>query len=168
LELKRKLALGAVLCLSIFMILIAIIRYTLAQIPIEGGTTTIPDTIWLFFWQSIESCVAIIMVSLTAFRSLYGQERAKNQKGQGYDYVNESSGRDGRRRENRKSNFNLSSDIRSARSRSQSRYRGVADDGDQQELRVIEKRTDIQITEESTDQPTGIDRRPRPMPESFV
>lgn len=52
---------------------------------------TIPDTTWLFFWQSMEACVAIVMVSVTAFRSLYGQEQSRKAKGGGYDYVNESS-----------------------------------------------------------------------------
>lgn len=91
LELKRKLALGTVLCLSIFMVIIAVIRYTLDSIPLKNGTT-IPDTIWLFFWQSIESCVSIIMVSLTAFRSLYGHEQAKiRSKRRDYKYMDEES-----------------------------------------------------------------------------
>ena len=37
----------------------------------------------------MESCVAIIMVSLTAFRSLYGQERSKH-SGKRYGHVNSS------------------------------------------------------------------------------
>ena len=91
LELRRKLALGTVLCLSIFMIIVAVIRYTLDAIPLKDGTT-IPDTIWLFFWQSVEACVSIIMVSLTAFRSLYGHEKARNRsKGHNYKHMDEES-----------------------------------------------------------------------------
>ena len=59
------------------MIVIAIVRVALAPIPTLQGKR-IPDTIWLFFWQSMEACVAMIMVSLTAFRGLYGQERARS------------------------------------------------------------------------------------------
>ena len=93
LELERKMALGVVLCLSIFMIILAIIRFSLVDIQLESGGS-LPDTIWLFFWQSIESVVAIIMVPLTAFRSLYGQQRAMDRnKQRGNDYVNDSSSR---------------------------------------------------------------------------
>ena len=90
LELKRKLALGVVLCLSVFMIIVASIRYGLCTI--YGEVHTEPDSVWLFFWQSVECFVAISMVSLTAFRSLYGQtKKSSAQTGESYDLAPHST-----------------------------------------------------------------------------
>ena len=69
--LRRKLALGAILCLSAFMIVIAIIRAALATLP---QRTT--DTVWVFFWRSIEASTAVIVASLTTMFPLFGQEIA--------------------------------------------------------------------------------------------
>lgn len=73
-DLRRKLALITVLGLSIFMIAIAIVRVSLVKIGRTGAPATQPDNIWLFFWQNIEAATAIIMVSVTAFRSMLGQK----------------------------------------------------------------------------------------------
>ena len=35
------------------------------------------DPVWDFYWQVVESCIAITMVSLTAFRSFFVQERSR-------------------------------------------------------------------------------------------
>ena len=70
-SLRRKLALGAILCLSVFMVVIAIIRAALAILP---QRTT--DTVWIFFWQTIEAATAVIMASVTTMFSLFGQEIA--------------------------------------------------------------------------------------------
>ena len=91
LEMKRKLVLGAVLCLSVFMMIIATIRYTLCSV--QGRDHSIPDSIWLFFWQSVECFVAICMVSLTAFRSLYGQAK-KSRSRYAANYINVSHSED--------------------------------------------------------------------------
>ena len=56
---------GAFLCLNIVVALIAIVR--VSGIRYHGNI----DYTWIFFWQHIEVCVAISMVSLTAFRSLF-------------------------------------------------------------------------------------------------
>ena len=60
------------------MIIIAIIRTALAPLP----ENQVIDTSWLVFWEGIEATTAIIMVSLTVFRSLFGQEvnRSKERK----------------------------------------------------------------------------------------
>ena len=77
-QLRRKIALFCVLGLSIVMIVIAVIRVAFAHLPgsivAKSGLT---DTVWLFFWQDIEAAVAIIMVSLTAFRGIFGQDKAR-------------------------------------------------------------------------------------------
>ncbi|MCJ1245147.1 hypothetical protein MMC30_002348 [Trapelia coarctata] len=74
-DLRRKLAVGAVLCLSFFMIIIAIIRVT--EAPITEGVT---DSIWLFIWQSVEASTAVLMVSVTAVRAAFGHEKSGSAK----------------------------------------------------------------------------------------
>ena len=63
---RQKLGLGSSLCLSLVMAIIAIIRISGIRLP--AGE---PDIIWLAFWQQQECSIAVIMVSLTAFRSLF-------------------------------------------------------------------------------------------------
>ena len=36
------------------------------------------DTPWLIYWQQIETCIAVIMCSLTAFRSVFISDDSKN------------------------------------------------------------------------------------------
>lgn len=81
-SLKQKLALAAMLCLSVFMIIIAIVRVAGSLLP--GDIT---DTVWLFFWQTMEAAVAVIIVALTGFRSLFHTDPVKqNRSGQGATY----------------------------------------------------------------------------------
>ena len=51
---------------------------------IDGNTGTTIDVQWSVFWHLIEASVAVTVVSLTAFRSLYGiktlQQEQKNKK----------------------------------------------------------------------------------------
>lgn len=65
-KLQQKLALGFSLCLSIIMIITAIVQIS----GIHAPANTI-DVVWEIFWQLMEACIAVIMVSLTAFRSLF-------------------------------------------------------------------------------------------------
>ena len=65
-KLRQKLALGVSLCLSIMMVILAIVRISRFRSP----ASTI-DFTWDIFWQFAEACVAVTMVSLTAFRSLF-------------------------------------------------------------------------------------------------
>ena len=58
---------------------------------IYGNTGTTVDVQWNVFWQMIEASVAVTVVSLTTFRSLYGiktlqQERKKNPNGTWLSY----------------------------------------------------------------------------------
>lgn len=62
----QKIVLGLTLCLSIVMIIIAIIR--IAAIRIGPSAT---DLVWEFFWSQMEACTAVIMVSFSAFRSVF-------------------------------------------------------------------------------------------------
>lgn len=65
-KLPQKLALAALLCLSIFMVLISAIRMT--GYAHHYGLV---DLTWSWFWLHIESCVAIIMASISAFSPLF-------------------------------------------------------------------------------------------------
>ncbi|CAH0031808.1 unnamed protein product [Clonostachys rhizophaga] len=63
-RLMQKIALGTFLCLSLMMAIMAIIRVS--------GITGVAgvDIPWTFFWQFTEASVAVLMGSLTAFRTL--------------------------------------------------------------------------------------------------
>ncbi|MCJ1246847.1 hypothetical protein MMC30_004056 [Trapelia coarctata] len=65
-SLRRKLTLGAILCLSVFMIITCIIKVSAGN-TINGQV----DTTWVVFWYVAEAAIAVIMVSVTAFRSLF-------------------------------------------------------------------------------------------------
>jgi hypothetical protein len=70
---EQKFALGAFLCLSSFMIIIAVIRAS----KIRGAMGV--DIVWEFFWQYMEAAVAVMMGSITAFRALFAAHgRSKN------------------------------------------------------------------------------------------
>ena len=64
--LRKRLALGALLCLSIFLIIISIIKASAGDF-ING----LIDTIWAVFWLQAEASVAVIVSSITIFRSLF-------------------------------------------------------------------------------------------------
>ncbi|KAI0448311.1 hypothetical protein F5B21DRAFT_518998 [Xylaria acuta] len=61
---SQKIGLGVFLCLSIVMVTLAIIRVS----KIHGVLGI--DVIWEFFWQYMETSVAVIMGSLTVVRNL--------------------------------------------------------------------------------------------------
>ena len=70
-SLRRKLALGGILCLSVFMVIIAVIRISAGKLP--NGQV---DICWIFMWHQIECCVAVIVVSVSAFRALFVAKQA--------------------------------------------------------------------------------------------
>lgn len=74
LRLSTKIGLCIFLGLSIFMAICAIIR--IAGFRYRG----VEDDTWAFFWQHIEAAVAIMMASITAFRTLFVRQTsdAKN------------------------------------------------------------------------------------------
>ena len=78
---RQKLSVAAFLCLSIFMIVVAIVR--IAGLRLKGPYLNHHqmDIQWDLFWQEIEATVAVIMVSITAFRSLLGMKTLKSPEG---------------------------------------------------------------------------------------
>lgn len=77
-KLSQKIGLAALLCLSIVMVIVAIVRMTAyAYHP------RIIDLTWCAFWIHVESCVAVIMASLSAIRPLFvnwGREKEVDEK----------------------------------------------------------------------------------------
>jgi hypothetical protein len=69
---RQKFAVGFFLCLSTVMIVLAIVR--MCRISYSGRGT---DPIWQIFWQTLESCVALLMASITAFRTIFGEPGQK-------------------------------------------------------------------------------------------
>ncbi len=53
------------------MVIVTIVRVS----GLRNGSNL--DPVWDFYWQVVESSIAIIMVSLTAFRSFFVQERIR-------------------------------------------------------------------------------------------
>ena len=63
---------GIVLCLSLVMIAIAMVR----GIAFKVYSTS--DQIWTSFWVQLEACVSVTMVCMTAFRTLFVISRREN------------------------------------------------------------------------------------------
>ena len=73
--LRRKLALWGILCLSIFTAITAIIK--LAGGNISHGQV---DSAWAIFWFQAEAAIAVVVVSITAFRALFIAHRASKRQ----------------------------------------------------------------------------------------
>ena len=78
-NIRRKLVLWGILCLSIFTAITAIIR--IAGGNISHGQV---DSAWAIFWLQAEAAVAIIVVSITAFRALFVAHRASKEQSPNY------------------------------------------------------------------------------------
>lgn len=76
-KIKRnpKILLGIFLCLSLCMIIVAMVRISGLRI---GGTNI--DIQWQIFWHDVEANIAVIMVSVTAVRSLLGLKAVKSRE----------------------------------------------------------------------------------------
>ena len=69
LKVHQKIGLASFLCLSLVMIVIAIVRVSTTKWTMY--------LIWASSWAQVEACLAIIMLSTTAFRQLFvGHSRA--------------------------------------------------------------------------------------------
>ena len=72
--LRRKFSLWGILCLSIFTALTTIIK-------IAGGNTSHGrvDSAWATFWFQAEAAIAVIVVSISAYRALFVAHQASKQ-----------------------------------------------------------------------------------------
>ncbi|KAI9823815.1 MAG: hypothetical protein M1826_007636 [Phylliscum demangeonii] len=70
---RQKLGLGVFLCLSVFMMITAVVRISALHraVVVLGVPMTAVDFTWNLFWLQTEACVAVLMVSLTALRSIF-------------------------------------------------------------------------------------------------
>lgn len=59
------------MCVSIFVVICSIVRIT--SVNIIGGQV---DSMWVLLWLNVEACVAVMMVSVTAFRAPFTQDKA--------------------------------------------------------------------------------------------
>lgn len=67
-ELKQKLGIGVFLSLSVVMVLANTTRYSGYHLRVNSI-----DATWLICWIYLESSIAIIMASITAFRTLFAR-----------------------------------------------------------------------------------------------
>ena len=70
---RQKIGLAFSLCLSCVMVIVTIVRIAGMR---PRGTGSV-DIIWLVFWQQQECSIAVLMVSISAFRSLFIPSPAK-------------------------------------------------------------------------------------------
>ncbi|KAH9905727.1 hypothetical protein F4778DRAFT_802192 [Xylariomycetidae sp. FL2044] len=73
---EKKLALAGLFSLVIITMVFSIVRVT-----VVSALTRQPDISWLYFWSSVEQCVAISVACLSAFPRLF-QQPSRNQKPQ--------------------------------------------------------------------------------------
>lgn len=91
LGLRRKLSIAVVLCLSLFMIAIALVRGVSARV-----TGTENQQIWICFWVQVEAPISVIAACPIAFRNLFLlNHNSKNipDKGHGNEGQNPKGGR---------------------------------------------------------------------------
>jgi hypothetical protein len=69
-NIRRKIGMGWLLCLSSFCVICAIIR-AVGHNLVNGQN----DVSWILFWSHMEACVALIACSMTAFRGLFKGKR---------------------------------------------------------------------------------------------
>ena len=74
-NIRRKLGIGWLLCLSSFCIVCAIVR-AVGHYLANGQN----DVVWILFWKNMEACVAIIACSMTAFRGLWSIVKSNGAK----------------------------------------------------------------------------------------
>ena len=87
LDLRSKMKLAAFLCLGVINIFLAVVRFPALQAT-GGSAGAAVDATWIAFWTSLEMNLAVLMVSATAFRSLfpsvYSKQRARKASPQWY------------------------------------------------------------------------------------
>lgn len=72
-DVRQKIGLGVSLCLSLIMVVTAIIR--ISGIKLANGAI---DIVWEAFWVQQECSIAVIMMSVSAFRSFFVPHASRN------------------------------------------------------------------------------------------
>lgn len=76
---SQKFGIALFLCLSVAMIVVAIVRVSGMRYSSLRTTKDI-DPAWSMYWTHMEGCIAVFMGSVTAFRGIFGdflQERSR-------------------------------------------------------------------------------------------
>ncbi|KAI9827962.1 MAG: hypothetical protein M1826_006158 [Phylliscum demangeonii] len=83
---RQKVGFGVFLCLSVFMMMTAMVRISVQyrRVVVLGIPLTAVDLVWNIFWLQAEACLAVLMVSLTALRSLFVSDHYRGGGGGGY------------------------------------------------------------------------------------
>jgi hypothetical protein len=73
---RQKYIIGITLCLSIFTIITCLVQIggltiTATGETVGGSSGQSFDTVWQIFWQQIEACVAVTMISITSSPSVF-------------------------------------------------------------------------------------------------
>ncbi|KAL8646828.1 MAG: hypothetical protein Q9226_006694 [Calogaya cf. arnoldii] len=74
-SLRQKMILMFVLGLSIFTIIVCIVRIAGARYP-----NGLIDSAWMVFWLQLEASVAVVIISLTSYRSLFVKDKPTDKK----------------------------------------------------------------------------------------
>jgi hypothetical protein len=72
-SLRSKIYLALSLCLSVATICTTIIRVTGLKLP---GHRSV-DVVWQVYWQFVEACIGIVVVSMMVFRTFFVQRAAR-------------------------------------------------------------------------------------------
>ncbi|MCJ1405339.1 hypothetical protein MMC11_008566 [Xylographa trunciseda] len=76
LHLRQKAILGFMLCLSIFLVIIAVFRFISTQPHVSG----VWAFAWYLFWGDIQASIAIILVSATVSKTLFNSQQLGNKR----------------------------------------------------------------------------------------
>ncbi|KAL8857920.1 MAG: hypothetical protein Q9178_005539 [Gyalolechia marmorata] len=76
---RRKILLLFILSLSIFTMIVCIVR--VAGVQLSDGSV---DSAWATFWLHIEAAVAVVIISITSYRSLFVKDKPTDRKGSRY------------------------------------------------------------------------------------
>ncbi|KAK8110699.1 uncharacterized protein PG998_007156 [Apiospora kogelbergensis] len=68
--LPRKLSLAAMLCLSVAMIVVALVRLVGTVVTTKADSLAAAP-VWSFYWAVIEACIALIMTSVITIRGVF-------------------------------------------------------------------------------------------------
>ena len=73
-KMSTKLLLSCSLCLSVLMIIVAIIGVS----KLDDKKTNAIDGVWAVYWQWVEVCTAVIVACFTVFRTFFVQHTQRN------------------------------------------------------------------------------------------
>ena len=93
-KMGQKLGIGAFLCLSVAIVIVACIRFSGIHVRRSSILT------WEYFWLEIEACVPVCMVSLPAFRSVFASDAANFNRGKARPWYSSAVARLRRRKKN--------------------------------------------------------------------